>query len=219
MICDHMPGSFKILSISDIPIPFIYSPHVRQLFSDVSLVICCGDLPYAYSEYVLNRLGKPLFFVHGNHDPPFENSNSGRRIGPNGGLDLHRRVIAHQGILLAGVEGSHRYRPGGFQYSQAEMWYHALSLVPGLLYNRMLYGRFLDILVTHAPPRGIHDQDDQAHQGIAAFRWLDRVFQPGFHFHGHVHIYRPDATTQTMLGRTHVINTYGFRVTVMKDTE
>ena len=53
----------KVLSLSDKIVSFIYSPKVRDRFSDVDLVIGCGDLPYYYLEYVLNALDQPLYFV------------------------------------------------------------------------------------------------------------------------------------------------------------
>jgi Icc-related predicted phosphoesterase len=207
----------KILSVSDVLLTFIYSPQVRARFNDVDLVIACGDLPYYYQEYILNMLDVPLFYVRGNHDQLVEHGQAGRRTGPDGGEDLHRRTVSYKGLLLAGVEGSLRYRPGNFQYSQAEMWEHVWTLVPSLLRNRLIYGRYLDILVTHSPPRGTNDLEDLPHRGIDAFRWLIQTLQPAYHFHGHVHIYRPDTDVETLIGQTRVINTYGFRETVIPD--
>jgi hypothetical protein len=127
-------------------------------------------------------------------------------------------LINFRGLLLAGVEGSLRYRPGPYQYSQGEMWWNVLTLVPGLLRNRAVYGRYLDVFVTHAPPKGIHDMPDLPHQGIDAFRWLLQVFKPDYHFHGHIHIYRPDTATETIVDGTRVINTFSFRTTVLDGT-
>lgn len=201
----------KILSISDVLVPFIYSPQVRARFSGIDLIIACGDLPYYYQEYVLNMLDVPLYFVRGNHDRLVEHGQAGVRSGPDGGVDLHLRAKEFKGMLMAGVEGCLRYRPGDFQYSQAEMWGHVWQLVPLLLKNRIQFGRYLDIFITHAPPRGIHDQDDLPHRGINAFRWLIQTFQPAYHFHGHVHVLRPDTRVETIVGKTRVVNTYGFR--------
>jgi len=201
----------KILSLSDKAISFIYSPQVQKRFQGVDLIIGCGDLPYYYLEYALNALDVPLFFVRGNHDKELEYSTAGKQSSPAGGVDLHRRVINHQGLLLAGVEGSLRYKPGPFQYTQAEMWNHVFRLVPVFLINYIKTGRYLDVLVTHAPLKGIHDKQDLCHQGINAFRWLVIVFQPQFCFHGHVHVYRPGHITETRLGPTRIINTFGFR--------
>jgi Icc-related predicted phosphoesterase len=65
--------------------------------------------------------------------------------------------------------------------------------------------------VTHAPPWGIHDQNDRAHQGVKAFNWLIKTFQPTLHLHGHIHVYTPMVTTETMVGNTLVLNTFGYR--------
>ena len=201
----------KILSLSDKTISFIYSPQVQNRFQGVDLIIGCGDLPYYYLEYALNALDVPLFFVRGNHDKEIEYSTAGKQSSPAGGVDLHRRVINHKGLLLAGIEGSLRYKPGPFQYTQVEMWNHVFRLVPGLLINHIKTGRYLDVFVSHAPLKGIHDKQDLPHQGINAFRWLVNVFQPLFFYHGHVHVYRPGHITETRLGPTRVINTFGFR--------
>jgi Icc-related predicted phosphoesterase len=208
-------GPLKVLSLSDTLVRFVYSPQVRSHFKNIDLIIGCGDLEYYYLEFVLTALNAPLFYVRGNHDKVVEYSGVDQRTAPGGGTDLHRRVGRYKGWLLAGVEGSLRYRFGQFQYTQAEMWKHVFSLVPGLLYNRLVYGRFLDVFVTHAPPAGIHDRDDLTHQGINAFRWLIRVFQPAYHFHGHIHIYRPDEVTETLFGSTRVINTFSYRETIL----
>jgi len=201
----------KILALSDVIVNFIYSPNVRRKFSDVDLIISCGDLPYYYQEYVVSSLDVPLFFVHGNHDREVEYSAFGKKRQPGGGTDLHRKMVNYGGLLLAGIEGSIRYRKGPFQYSQSEMWMYVLSMVPDLLLNRFLHGRFLDIFVTHAPPHGVHDRSDLPHQGIIAFHWLIKVFQPAYHLHGHIHVYHPDSIIETRIGKTRVLNSYGYQ--------
>lgn len=206
----------NVLSISDVIIPYIYSPKVKNKYGHVDIVIACGDLPYYYQEFVISMLDKPLFFVRGNHDPVIEYGEGGNRSYPHGGIDLHRRIVRYQGLLIAGVEGSVRYKQqGSFQYTQSEMWRHVFSLVPALLYNKLVYGRFLDVFVTHASPWEIHDKPDRAHRGIKAFRWMLRVFKPRYHFHGHIHIYRSDTISETEFVDTSVINTYGCKETIL----
>lgn len=202
----------KVLSLSDVVLDRIYSSQVRVLFGDVDLILGCGDLPYYYLEYVASMLDVPTYFVRGNHAEMIEYCEEGSRTHPHGAVDLHCKVINHKGLLLAGIEGSIRYRHGPFQYSQSEMWLNVLNLVPQMILNRIVHGRYLDIFITHSSPWGIHDQPDLPHHGVKAFRWLLKVFQPAYHFHGHIHIYRPDVETHTQFGSTQVINTFGYLV-------
>jgi Icc-related predicted phosphoesterase len=156
----------------------------------------------------------PLYFVHGNHDPKVEYSDHGECTFPHGGINLHRRVIRWNQALIAGVQGSIRYSNSSeYQYSQYQMWVHIIRLIPGILWNRVVYGRYLDFFVTHAPPWGIHDGPDYPHIGIKAFRWLIQTFEPKYHFHGHIHVYKPDIITNSQYRKTKVINTYGYKVT------
>lgn len=208
----------KVLSLSDVVVSRIYSPQVRALFGDVDIVLGCGDLPYYYLEFITSMLDRPTFFVRGNHAEVVEYTETGPLTHPHGTVDLHNQVINHQGLLLAGVEGSIRYRRGPFQYSQSDMWLNVFKLVPVLIYNRMTQGRYLDIFVTHAPPWKIHDQPDLPHHGVKAFRWLLEVFRPAYHFHGHIHLYRPESETHTRFHNTEVINTFGHLVSDLELT-
>lgn len=201
----------RVLSVSDTEIGFIYSPMIVDRFQNTDLVISCGDLPYYYLEYILSMLNVPLYYVRGNHASKIEFTTGGERTYPWGAVDLHQHVIEDDtGLLLAGLEGSIQYNNGPYQYTQGQYWSKAFRLVPGLMINKLRTGRYLDVLVTHAPPWKIHDADDLPHQGIKAFRWLIDVFKPKFHLHGHIHVYRQDTITQTRVGATQVINTFGF---------
>ena len=66
-----------------------------------------------------------------------------------------------------------------------------------------------DILVTHAPARGIHDFDTPAHRGFACFlKLLDR-WKPRWHLHGHIHKnYGMDIPREDICGETTVINAF-----------
>lgn len=205
----------KLLSLSDVEISHIYSPHVRERFSDSDLVISCGDLSYSYLEYIISMLDKPLYYVRGNHASRIEFAEAGIKRAPEGGIDLHRKTVEYNGLLLAGIEGCGQYNYGPYQYSQNEMWLWVFSLIPGLLANYLRFGRYLDVFVTHAPPAGIHDMKDLPHRGIKAFNWLDRVFKPRYHYHGHIHVYRNDTQTTTRYFNTTVINTYGYKESII----
>ncbi len=202
----------KILSVSDIEVSFIYNPVAALRFQDVDLLISCGDLSYFYLEYILTILNVPAYYVLGNHAKAFEVNGGIERRAPWGAVNLHRRVVrCPSGLLLGGIEGSVRYNRGEHQYTQAEMWFMVWRLTPILFFNKLKYGRYLDIFITHASPWGIHDKEDLPHHGIKAFRWLLKVFQPAVHLHGHVHVTHPEQKTMTLFEKTYVLNAYRFR--------
>lgn len=202
----------KILAVSDVELSFIYNAHFAQRFKNIDMMFSCGDLPYYYLEFMVSMLDKPLYYVRGNHAAQVETTTGGERKSPWGAVDLHRKNLrTPQGLLISGIQGSLCYNYGPYQYTQSEMWNLVFSLTPGFFINRLRYGRYLDIFISHAPPWKIHDMADLPHQGIRAFRWLLQVFKPRLHLHGHIHVYRPDVITTTQFHHTSVMNCYGYR--------
>ena len=204
----------KILFVSDKVVEHLYSSSIATRLSDVDLVIGCGDLPYYYLEFIQSVLNTSLFYVHGNHDPEKEYLSDGTAVsGPLGGINLHRQTYNIDNLLLAGLEGSIRYRSGRFQYTQQEMWLNILlHLVPRLLVNKLMHGRYLDMLITHSPPYGIHNGEDHVHAGFRSFLWLMKVFKPRYLVHGHRHIYNPTEPTETQFFETTVLNIYPYKI-------
>ena len=207
-------STLKILAVCDEVDPRLYSRGLTEKLEPPDLILSCGDLPSYYLDYLVSKLNVPMFAVHGNHDapPPLEGSSGFERCGARwvGG-----RGVRAEGILLAGFDGSLRYNDGAYQSSQTEMHTAVRRLVPWFLLNRLRHGRFLDVLITHAPPRGIHDEPDRCHTGFNAFNWLIRTFQPRYHLHGHIHLYDRRAKTVTRVGNTEIVNVYPFRELVL----
>jgi hypothetical protein len=204
---------------------------VRRWFAE--LILACGDLPSYYLEYIVSLLDRPLYYVHGNHDKAsmqpadpgamtramnsallrFEPDPRPAATGLGWAVNLHRNTARFQGLLLAGLEGCRAYNPGApYQYSESQVQKQVLSLGLRLLANRLRYGRCLDILITHAPPRGIHDGDDLPHRGFESYLTLLRRFQPRLMIHGHQHVYNRNETAETDYDGTRIINTFGYRV-------
>jgi Icc-related predicted phosphoesterase len=212
----------KILALSDEVVDSIYSPQIKSKFAGVDLVLGCGDLPFYYLEFIVTMLDVPLFYVAGNHDKPNQYLSDGRIISRAEGCESLDGVAArvrradgarHSPLLLAGLGGSLRYnREPHHQYAQGEMTGRALRLAPALLVNRLSHGRYLDILITHAPPRGIHDGPDRAHTGFDVFLRLMDLCRPRYLLHGHAHVYRQDAVTVTRYKHTEVVNVYPYRL-------
>jgi Icc-related predicted phosphoesterase len=159
-------------------------------------------------EYIATVLSVPCYYVHGNHDQP-QHLSSGRTLTePGGWVNLDQRTAYSRGVLLAGLEGSIRYRPrGAYQYTETEMGLKVWRLVPALLWNRLRYGRYLDVLITHAPPFGIQDGQDPTHRGFRAFLRLMARFRPRYLLHGHQHMYEPGERRTRYLD-TDVVNVY-----------
>lgn len=204
----------QILTISDEIVPAIYSLNVKQRYPDVALILGCGDLPYYYIEFVVTMLGVPCFYIHGNHDSS-EIHEDGKTIEEaRGALNLEGRGVRFGGLSIAGLGGSLRYKPrGDYMYTDAEMMRRAWRLVPWMLFNYYRYGSYLDILITHAPPLGIHNGPDFPHRGFKAFLWLMERFRPRYLVHGHIHLsYGYEGVTESKYGGTTVINTAGYRL-------
>jgi predicted phosphodiesterase len=188
-------GVVKILCVSDTVMPQLESAvNLRRRYSDVQLVVSCGDLPAVYLEYIVSTLNVPLFYVRGNHDERYSES-------PPGGENLHMRVITHRGLTFAGLEGCMRYNDGEIQYTESQMarMVIQMGLSPAVW-------RGLDVLVTHSPPQGIHDRKDRAHTGFRSLRWFMQWYRPRYLVHGHTHTWDRRDTVQTQYRDTCVMN-------------
>lgn len=204
----------QFLTVSDEVVPHIYSLNVKERFGSVECALACGDLPYYYLEFIVTMLDVPCFYIHGNHDG-VEYTDGGEEISePRGCVSLEGRSVCHDGLILAGLGGSIRYNnDSGAQYTETEMMFRVWRMTPRLLFNRRRYGRYLDILLTHAPPLDIHNGPDRPHRGFQAFlHFMDR-FTPSYLIHGHIHrSYGFSAVTETRYRQTMVLNTAGYRL-------
>ena len=207
-----MAGAMKILAVSDKVVDYLYSSDVCQRFPDVDILIGCGDLPFYYLEFLVSALDKRLVYVRGNHDTGPQYTLEGRQLERvHGGTDIHGRCVWRHNLLIAGLEGSMRYRPHApFMYTEGEMRYQIARLLPRLLRNKMRHGRYLDIFVTHSPPYGIHDRPDRPHTGFKIFLKFLEWFSPKYMLHGHIHVYRRDEQVITQYLDTTVINVYPY---------
>jgi Icc-related predicted phosphoesterase len=191
----------KILALSDTVVDLIYSAWVTERFADIDLIVGCGDLPAHYLEYVVTQLNVPLVYVPGNHDSD--------RYRVPGGVNIDGGVVRIAGVRIAGLGGSRRYKSDGrHQYTERQMFYRTVRL---LLTLRARHGG-LDVLVTHAPPFGVHDAQDLTHQGFEAFHRLLQMATPRLMLHGHVHAHPNLVQKETELYQTLVINVYPYQV-------
>jgi calcineurin-like phosphoesterase family protein len=211
----------RVLAVSD---------EVEEgLLADVSpvrsaqLILACGDLPAEYLGRLMNALDVPLVFVPGNHDPDqsgYRVSRSGliTRAGfparppwPSGAVNADGRVVDVAGIRIAGLGGCLRYSDGPNQYSERQQARRARALRRRAARRRWRDHRRIDVLLTHAPPRGLGDGDDPAHRGFGCYQSLAAALAPPLLLHGHVHPYGAAPPPQR-LGDTVVRNVTGWHL-------
>lgn len=207
--------SVRVLAVSDEVDPRIYSSTLRQRMPDVQLVLGCGDLPGSYLEFLADALDRPVYFVLGNHQEELLRLGiQGKHYQPLGCVNVGGRVLRDRttGLILAGIPGSPRYCEGPEQYAEWEIRAMMWRMAPRLLWNRLRYGRFLDVLITHAPPRDVGDRDDPAHRGFKTLRTFLRRFHPRYMLHGHVHLYDRSKPFTTQFAATEVVNVYPYQV-------
>jgi Icc-related predicted phosphoesterase len=190
----------KILTVSDRVEPVLTTEFDPERFARIDLILSCGDLPPEYLSFLADALHAPCFYVKGNHDIRYESKP------PKGCTDLHAKLVRFQGIRLLGLEGSRWYNGGPQQYSERDMKRIIWGLRP-----KLWIGKGLDIILTHAPPRHIHDEEDLCHRGFRSFRWLVEKYSPRYFIHGHTHALFTDPSERiTTVNQTKVINSYGY---------
>ena len=188
----------KILAVADAEAKPFYDCYIPGILRDYDLILSCGDLSPRYLEFLVTMARCPLLYVHGNHDERYGESP------PEGCRCIDGVVTVYQGVRIGGLGGCRRYREGPYMYTEGQMARRVLGL------RLQIWRRGgLDILVTHAPPRGVHDLEDLPHRGFTCFRTLLNRVQPRYAVHGHIHrSYGAKLPQRTQLGETTVLNAY-----------
>ena len=196
----------RILAVADVPSDRFYEYYTEGKLDEFDLILSCGDLRPEYLEFLVTMAHCPLIYVHGNHDDSY-----GR--GPQGCECADDHIIEYRGIRIRGLGGSFKYRDGKYMYTEKQM----KSRVRRLWLTIKKHHGF-DILLTHAPARGLNDFETVPHRGFGCFNTLMEKYNPQFFIHGHIHRnydYRiPQICTK---GSTTVINAYEYCVFDIED--
>jgi Icc-related predicted phosphoesterase len=216
----------KILCISDKIDPLIYSNNIKNRFNDIDLILSAGDLELKYYGFIVSSLNKPLLFVFGNHNLKslrqyrnkydqlnIEKPDIITNLLPSyGSIYLGDKVKNIKSLLVAGLGGSIKYNNGPNQFSEFEMVLKIFKILPKLVINRIFHGRWLDILLTHVPPRELGDREDRCHQGFKVFRTFLKLFKPRYLLHGHIHLYDINASREIKFMETKIVNIYEHQI-------
>jgi Icc-related predicted phosphoesterase len=196
----HKPSRLKILAVSDFIDKSLTRMVETKTLPPVDLILSCGDMEPEYLSFLRDRLDRPLYYVKGNHDIRYNSSN------PVGCKNIHRRIVTVKNMTILGLEGSMWYNGGANQYTEAMMKKQILSLWLTLWWKKPIH-----MIVTHAPPRHIHDREDLCHRGFDCFNTLIRKYRPDYFIHGHIHReFDTPSDRITHVNPTQVINTCGF---------
>ncbi len=191
----------KILAISDVTSDKYYDYYRQGVLDGFDLILSCGDLRPEYLEFLVTLAGCPLAYVHGNHDDSY-----GRE--PQGCICADDKIVEFGGLRILGLGGSMFYRDGKYVYTEKQMRSRIRKLRLPLKKNRGF-----DILLTHAPARGLNDFEDIPHRGFECFNTLLEKYEPRYFIHGHIHRNYDFRIPQTVKkGSTTVVNAYEYCV-------
>ena len=166
----------KILAVADEESPALWEYYVPGRLKEYDLIISCGDLSAKYLEFLATMGRAPVVYVPGNHDVRYTQD-------PPEGCDcIDGHFVTYNGIRILGLGGCRWYRPGPYQVTEREMRKKIRKLRFQLWRHKGV-----DIVVTHAPPEGVGDGEDNAHRGFEALLDLIDKYKPTYLLHGHVH--------------------------------
>ena len=189
----------KILLLADQADKALWDYLDKKLLEGIDLILSCGDLPANYLEFLTCFTDAPILYVHGNHDDDY-----GRRP-PEGCICVDGDIYVHKGVRILGLGGCMRYRPSEYMFTERQMARRARKL-----WWKLFRHRGFDILLTHAPARGVGDQENLTHRGFRTFNRLMDRYHPRYMVHGHVHpqYAAVEFKRERQYGETTVVNAY-----------
>lgn len=186
----------RILAVSDEECPALWDYYVPGKLKEYDLILSCGDLKASYLSFLVTMGNRPVLYVHGNHDGSYAQD-------PPEGCDcIDGRVVTYNGVRILGLGGCLWYHEGAHQYTERQMRRRIRKLR-----FQLWKTKGVDIVVTHAPPKGVGDLDDAAHRGFESLLELLDKYNPQYLIHGHVHLrYGLDQPREHTYKNTKVIN-------------
>ncbi|MDB4992112.1 MAG: metallophosphoesterase [Parcubacteria group bacterium] len=180
----------KILAIADRP----PRTPIRETINEQhpQIIITLGDLDMYDLRGLDDIRDIPKIGVYGNHC-------SGTYFPDYGIENMHLKTKEIDGVLFGGFEGSIRYKKGDAPMYTEEEASELLKDFP-----------YVDVMLAHSPPKGIHDEDDPAHQGLQALRDYVERMQPKYFLHGHTYV--SEGTQEDLLGNTKVVHVYADQI-------
>ena len=186
----------RILAVSDEECASLWDYYTPGKLSGYDLILSCGDLKASYLTFLVTMGRARLLYIHGNHDVSYA-------LHPPEGCDnIDGHLVVFNGIRILGLGGCLWYHPGPFQYTEREMKARIRRIR-----RAVEKAGGVDIMITHAPPRGLGDLDDPAHRGFECLREFIDTYHPKYLLHGHTHLrYGHGLKREIEYGDTRIIN-------------
>ena len=186
----------KLLLLSDVESPYLWDYYRPGRLAEYDLMLSCGDLKASYLSFLVTMGRSRLLYVRGNHDANY------RTNPPEGCECIEDKLVTVNGLRILGLGGSLWYNGGANQYTERQMrrrlWRAGWAV-------RRAGG--VDIVLTHAPPRGYGDAEDAAHRGFECFEDFLNKYEPKYLVHGHVHMnYGRNIPRVVQHGATQIVN-------------
>lgn len=192
--------TYKILAVSDTDILEKFNiEQLKTMFKDIDFIMSAGDVSNHYLDYLFTALGKDLIYVNGNHVYGINHDISFCK-------NIDGKVIEYKGLRILGLDGSKKYSNGIHQYSEQDMGNKIMKNLFALGFGN------LDIVLSHSPPRHVHDREDITHQGFEVFHKVINTFKPKLWLHGHIHLASHHQHVESKVCNTKVINVYGYKI-------
>ena len=194
-----MKKKYKILCVSDIDIlSNMNIESMKNKFRDIDFIISAGDVSNKYIDFLVSTLDKDLIYVNGNHvyhkDHPITFAKN-----------IDGKFLKFKGLRILGLDGSKVYSFKEHQYTEFSMTCKVLKNIFHLL-------RAKDLVLTHAPLKGIHDEEERVHQGFKVFHKVIKWAKPKLWVHGHVHLHNYLEVQETKIEETKIVNVFGYKV-------
>ncbi len=188
----------KLLLLSDVESPYLWDYYRPGRLAEYDLMLSCGDLKASYLSFLVTMGRSRLLYVRGNHDANY------RTNPPEGCECIEDKLVTVNGLRILGLGGSLWYNGGANQYTERQMrrrlWRAGWAV-------RRAGG--VDIVLTHALPRGYGDAEDAAHRGFECFEDFLNKYEPKYLVHGHVHMnYGRNIPRVVQHGATQIVNAW-----------
>jgi Icc-related predicted phosphoesterase len=226
----------RVLAVADVEDRALYEHFNPERWKDsgIELILSCGDLRPAFLDFLVSSFNVPCFYVRGNHDTTYDRNQ------PAGCVNLDERLERYRGLRILGLEGSRWYNGGPAQYHEGEMRWRAFWASWTIRQARGVdviiahsAPRFCPLPEKRCrciapqrdeapvplsspcrvdPERRNWDMADLPHRGSGALRGLIEKHQPPYFLHGHTHLGYGTRPRELRLGRTRVVDAYGYVV-------